>query len=441
MTNLKTHLAVAALVAAASMSAALAGCTDSDETSVNGDDNSAGSTAAGSGGTTTGGTGGTSAGGTGGTTTGGKGGTSAGAGGSAAGSAGTGGAAAGSAGTGGAAAGSAGAGGQTTGGAAGAAGGAGGGAAGSAGGGAGQAGGASFLLPLDAAKGELPEGLTYDSVSGKLYAGLAATGEILSVDPSTGERAHYASAPAFEANSRFLLGLAFDKPGGTLFGGLATVNPAVTMPTGGIYRFSATGAATLFASDADMSFPNGLDFDDAGNLFVAESNHGTIYKITPAGTLTKWLSDPLLASPGTPCGGGAGFPLGANGIVHFGGAFYVANTDAATIVKIPIKADGSAGTATVFVAQDCAKIGGADGLAVDAAGSLYVAANGTNQITRVSPTGDLTVLASGAPFESPASDVIVNLGGKSTLFISNSSFTNAMTGQASHPGVLSLALP
>lgn len=49
------------------------------------------------------------------------------------------------------------------------------------------------------------------------------------------------------------------------------------MPRGGIiYKFTPAGTKSMFASG--LNNPTGLAFDASGNLFVAETNTGTIYK-------------------------------------------------------------------------------------------------------------------------------------------------------------------
>ena len=46
--------------------------------------------------------------------------------------------------------------------------------------------------------------------------------------------------------------------------------------------------ATTFASG--LSYPSGLAFDNAGNLFVADAGSGAVYKFTPAGVRTTFAS-------------------------------------------------------------------------------------------------------------------------------------------------------
>jgi sugar lactone lactonase YvrE len=134
------------------------------------------------------------------------------------------------------------------------------------------------------------------------------------------------------------------------------------------------------------------------------------------------------------------FPIGANGIVMSTTAFYVTNTDQASIVKIPIKADGTAGTPADFVATDCANLGGADGLAIDSDGSFIVAANAIQAITRVSAEGKPKILVSKDVLDSPASVSISGVGGAKDLFITNSALTSATTTGEGNPGLLKLPL-
>src|SRR5579863_3964595 len=73
--------------------------------------------------------------------------------------------------------------------------------------------------------------------------------------------------------------------GGTLF---VTVEG-----TGQILQFTSGGVASTFASG--LNVPIGLAFDNAGNLYEADSNYpnvgnGVIYKFTPGGVRTTFAS-------------------------------------------------------------------------------------------------------------------------------------------------------
>jgi sugar lactone lactonase YvrE len=142
--------------------------------------------------------------------------------------------------------------------------------------------------------------------------------------------------------------------------------------------------------------PNGIAQDHSRNLFVSDSFAGTIRKIAPDGSSDSvWKADPLLQSVGNP----ASPPFGANGVQfdlaqHY---LYVSNTNRNQIERIKVNPDGSAGPATTFAdgaAIDQAQhttnaLHGADGIAFDFSGNLYVDANQANEIQVLSPDGKL----------------------------------------------------
>jgi sugar lactone lactonase YvrE len=187
-----------------------------------------------------------------------------------------------------------------------------------------------------------------------------------------------------------------------------------------------------------MKFPNGLVFDANGDLFVTDSMSGTIYKIAANGlNVAEWKKDALLAGDvASACASGLGSPLGANGLALSNGAFYVTNTDKATIIKIPVNGDGTAGAAEVFSGPDCATLKGLDGVTVDQDGSLIVAANSQNTILRVGMDGKSSVLTSGSPLQFPASVATAMVAGKRALFITNAAFA----GMPQTPGLLTFPL-
>jgi sugar lactone lactonase YvrE len=130
-------------------------------------------------------------------------------------------------------------------------------------------------------------------------------------------------------------------------------------------------------------------------------------------------------------------PIGANGIVHDANAFYVTVSNYGRIVKIPMNADGGAGTATKLV-EDCA-LAGADGLTLDTKDmSLIVAVNVQNKIMRVAMGGQMSVVASGGPIDFPASVVIDSMDAGRRLLFTNAAL---FSGDAGRPGVLALPIP
>jgi sugar lactone lactonase YvrE len=171
---------------------------------------------------------------------------------------------------------------------------------------------------------------------------------------------------------------------------------------------------------------------------VTDSATGRILEISQAGNVKVWLEDPMLAGDKSACGGtGAPFAIGANGIVSDANSRYVAVTDFGRIVRIPIQANGMAGTPVVHI-ESCADLQGADGIALEAAGSIVVVRNGPSlTMSRISADGrQVTPIHVGAPLDGPAS-VVLEGGATPRLVLTNSAF---FSGDSGKPSVLALPL-
>ena len=103
--------------------------------------------------------------------------------------------------------------------------------------------------------------------------------------------------------------------------------------------------------------------------------------------------------------------------------------------QVELPAGEAVGTALVFTGPDC-NPWGADGIGMDNADNLYVAANSKGQIDRVDPVGHVEVLAAGDPLSFP-SDLAsgTGRGDRKDIFISNFA---AFPTSAGAPGVLDM---
>src|SRR5258708_5231570 len=159
---------------------------------------------------------------------------------------------------------------------------------------------------------------------------------------------------------------------------------AMPLPTSTVRAFNlADGALKASYPFPSAGFCNDFTLDGAGNLFVSDS-FGKINVLRQgAAKLETWSSDPLLAPP-SPTG------FGADGICFDGvGALYVNTFTAAKLLRIPIRADGSADAVTEIAVTPA--LAGPDGMrAVDAKTLLVV--EGVGRLTRVTVT-DATATA------------------------------------------------
>ena len=240
------------------------------------------------------------------------------------------------------------------------------------------------VVDYDAAAGELPEGLAVDK-RGDVYVSLAPLGEIRKITRDGSETTLATVVPPGSGNGP--LGLAVDAPG-NIYVAVATFDPA----TSGVYEIARDGSFTRLPGTGAIAFPNGVTFDKRGNLYVADTILGAVWRVPASGEPAElWFQSPLLEGDGS---FGLGFPLGANGIAFRHNEIVVGNTEFGRLVNIEIEPDGSAGAVSVL-AEDTALLG-IDGIAFDVHGNVWAAVISQSTIVSVSPTGAVTTVATAA---------------------------------------------
>ena len=163
------------------------------------------------------------------------------------------------------------------------------------------------------------------------------------------------------------------------------------------------GFADGEGSAARFNIPYDIVIDTAGNLYVADGENHRIRKVTPEGVVST-----LAGSGSTGCESG-GFADGEGNSARFhhpcgiamdaAGNLYVADTYNNRIRKVTPEgvvstlagskrgfADGEGSAARFYVPS---------GIAIDAAGNLYVADEGNHRIRKVTPGGVVSTLAGG----------------------------------------------
>jgi sugar lactone lactonase YvrE len=174
----------------------------------------------------------------------------------------------------------------------------------------------------------------------------------------------------------------------------ATVTTLAGTPTVGGYA-DGPGASALFAN------PAGVALDRAGFVYVSDTDNSVIRKITPAGVVSTLAGTPH--KPGT--ADGAGSAAGFNGpsgiVVDAAGNVYVADTLNQAIRKITPEglvstlAGAAYSPGHIDGIGSAARFWGPQGLALDAAGNLYVADSNLSTIRKVVlATATVTTVAS-----------------------------------------------
>ena len=279
------------------------------------------------------------------------------------------------------------------------------------------------LVTFNPAAGEFPEGVTLDK-TGNIYMSLTPLGQIRMFAPD-GSQSLLATVPATGVFGP--TGLAVDAPG-NVYAADVTFDPA----TRGVYRIARDGTSVRLSGTEGIEFANGLAFDQRGNLYVTDSVLGAVWRIPPGGTAEIWDKDPLLAGNGS---FGFGFPIGANGIAYRHGDIFVTNTEGAKIVRIPVQPDGAAGTPEVVVQGPA--LFGADGLALDVHGNLFVAVSAQSTLLRVGATdGQIATLATAADGLESVSSLAFGTGkgDREALFLANFAFFGPPA--SAHPALL-----
>lgn len=160
-----------------------------------------------------------------------------------------------------------------------------------------------------------------------------------------------------------------------------------------------TGSADGTGKEAEFDLPSGIAVDDAGNIYVADSNNQSIRKITPAGVVTTLAG--AAGSPGSTDGSGSSARFsGPQGVaVDETGNVYVADTNNQTIRKISPTGlvTTLAGTAGVSGSTDgvgtVARFKYPFNLAVDGSGNVYVADVWNSTIRKITSAGLVSTIA------------------------------------------------
>ena len=276
----------------------------------------------------------------------------------------------------------------------------------------------SILVDLDPASTErtvIVESITADR-GGVLFTGDRVTGNILRVDPKSPK-----PVVVGKMESRTIDGKKVDaSPGGISFDANGDLYVAAG-PFGEVVRIKAAnldpekpGIAQTFATGVPGA--NGIVFDKAGKLYVSGGASGIVYSVGPNGGAARPVVQ-IDKNVRTLPDGKATQAIVANGLkFDAAGVLHIADTSRGAVWKVVMGADGKGGKPALLAQSPLLE--GADDMAFDAHGNLWVTANELNAIVSVSPSGavkTITKNASQGPLEFPAALVFVG----STAYVVN----------------------
>lgn len=247
-----------------------------------------------------------------------------------------------------------------------------------------------------------PDGLFVTDTSGDTVQKVTTAGDVTLLAGTSG------NAGASNGTGAAAL---FNQPGGLAATGAGVIFVADTA-NALIRRIGTDGSVTTFAGSsasrgntdgtgtaATFSAPLGLAIDSAGNLYVADAMNHTLRKITSSGVVST-----LAGAAGVPgfadgTGPGALFNYPAGVAVDAAGNVFVADRSNNLIRKVTPAGVVTtlAGLQGVSGANDgtgsLALFNLPDGLVLDGAGNLYVADTGNSTIRKVTPAGVVSTLA------------------------------------------------
>jgi hypothetical protein len=207
-------------------------------------------------------------------------------------------------------------------------------------------------------------------------------------------------------------GVAVDGSGNVYIANAFDCEVVKVTPAGTLSIFAGNGTCGTpvagTATSTSIGVPIGLAVDPSGNLYIADQTEEVIEKVTPSGTLS--IVAGIVGVGGAPTPGPAtsshlSGPLGV--AMDAAGNVYVANYDTYQVLEITssgtlsvLAGTGSYGAPTAGPAASSA-LEGPYGVAVDGAGDVYIADYGSSTIDEVTPGHALSVIAGNGSFAAP----------------------------------------
>ncbi|MFB9326276.1 SMP-30/gluconolactonase/LRE family protein [Paenibacillus aurantiacus] len=194
----------------------------------------------------------------------------------------------------------------------------------------------------------------------------------------------------------------------------AVAAPAMVAAEGNHRAAEASIAVDLDPASASGMRIEGLTGDKQGRLYTIDMDSRRLFRFTPGTGQLETLT--ILPRPAT----GMAFDGQGNLYMASGGG----NGVGGVILRVPADALANGPFESGRVATFAQDVDGANGLAFDRKGNLYVSGGATGNIYVITPQGQRTVWASGIAAERPEQPITVNglaFGRDGRLYIANTS--------------------
>ncbi len=255
-------------------------------------------------------------------------------------------------------------------------------------------------------EGEHPVSVVVDKV-GNVWVSLQPICQVRQYAPDWQEVARIDLVPDSDCiGDAGASGLAVDATG-RLYAAVKGSNAAVR----GVYEVSPSGATVRIPDTEQILFPNSIAFDHHnGTMYVSDMYGGAVWRVPRGGSAELWTSGPLLS----------GSMGGANGIAVDQGDVVVSVTYPASVVRIPIERDGSAGEPRVLASSgDLAKLAlyALDDIALDVFGNVMVSVVIVGGVARVAADGSAVQRLATLPAPAVSLAFGTGKGNRQSLFV------------------------
>ncbi len=232
--------------------------------------------------------------------------------------------------------------------------------------------------------------------AGNLYIADALQDFVRKVDPAgnisvfagTGQRGHTGDGgPATWAQLDGPWGITADSSGNVYF-------------SGNDQRVRKVDTAGRISTVGTFALPRGVVTDTAGNLYVAEWDGNRVLKVTPSGTITPFAGNGTLGSCGDNGPAANACLTNPSGLaIDAAGALYIVETNGERVRKVSggvittVAGKGTAGFSGDLGPATQAELHFPYGVAVDRSGNLYIADTGNGRVRMVQPDGRIRTVA------------------------------------------------
>jgi hypothetical protein len=214
--------------------------------------------------------------------------------------------------------------------------------------------------------------------------------------------------PATRASLIYPRGIAADGAGNVYIADEGDGRVRKVGPDGTISTFAGTGSAGFSgdsgpASSAQLSWPQAVVTDGAGNVYIADTGNGRVRKVDTFGIITTYAGSGEGSGPWGDGGSAVDATVGVyNLTVDGAGNLYIVDYTASNVRKVNPQGiistlagtdnedagySGDGGPAT------SAMLNWPQAVAVDAAGNVFIADSGNNQVRKVDTNGIITTYA------------------------------------------------